>query len=132
MRAYHTTWMPTLGACLLIPSGPPGNRGLNHLHVVVTAINPAGEVLLVPITGLKGRRRDDNSCILEIGEHDFIWKRSYASYATAEVWPAKALIEAVRNRRFPPKPAASRPILARIREGGKISKHLDEDLRAML
>lgn len=50
-----------------------------HLRVVITESNEQGEFLTVPIDTLRNRTQD-NSCIIEQGEHSFIKVCSFVNY----------------------------------------------------
>lgn len=127
MRAYHTTWTPELGACLLIPSGPRHDPNRMHLHVVITAVTPDGKALVVPITKLTNTKADDLACVLgngNDGDHEFLHKPSYAFYEEASIWRVEQLTNCVRNRTFVAKQPASSKMLSRLQQGGRISKRI--------
>ncbi len=72
------------GSTLLI-SGTHRNPDLFHLCIVLN--DPVGadpqQILYVPV--ITARKKYDKTCILEVGDHEFIVHKSWVHYARAQV-----------------------------------------------
>ena len=78
-------------------------------------------VLIVNLTSWKPEK--DESCILERGEHPFITHKSIISYADARVASIANLSALYEVNQIYLKEPVSATILARIRQGLRISPH---------
>lgn len=68
-------------ATILIPgTGGRDNPDGAHLHVVLTDTCQGGYNLLVPICSIKPHRKYDRTCLLGVGDHDFLTHPSYVAY----------------------------------------------------
>lgn len=68
-------------ATILIPgTGGRDNPDGAHLHVVLTDTCKSGYNLLVPICSIKPGRQHDRTCLLGVGDHDFLDRPSYVAY----------------------------------------------------
>ena len=55
------------------PDITPQEKRIRHLRIIISDFDEADRALVVPITTWhEGNPRQDNSCILEQGEHSFI------------------------------------------------------------
>ena len=72
------------GSTLLI-SGTHRNPDVSHPCIVLSGPPDAGpqQVLYVPV--ITARKRYDTTCVLEVGDHEFIVHKSCVHYARAEV-----------------------------------------------
>ncbi len=112
--------MITAGNTFLIPTPP--DYEIKHLYVVVIIVNNNDEAILVNITTKK--ENSDISCILNIGDHDFIDRESVINYKEAikpKIEFLKANIQ--NNKIFPHKPVSA-DLLKRIQDGAVNSKHM--------
>ncbi len=84
-------FLPRRSFTIHIPNtGPSG-----HLFVILTETCDAGENLLVPICS--ARARYDSTCMLNIGDHDFVKHLSYVDYGLMRRDSAKKLIDRVKS-----------------------------------
>lgn len=102
-------------ATLLMPSGPQEDG--QHLYIIVT--NPCDEskTLLVTLCSIKDGRFHDPSCIVEVGEHPFVTKRSYVDYRLSRIVRCDHISKCVAGWTFTPKADVSDSLFARV-EGG--------------
>lgn len=72
------------GSTLLI-SGTHRNPDVSHLCIVLNDPPDADpkQVLYVPV--ITARKKSDTTCVLEVGDHEFIAHKSCVHYATAGV-----------------------------------------------
>ena len=110
-----------LGDTFLITK--PGKTLDSHLWVVLSdPAQNADKILIVNVTTHKGMNVDE-SCILEIGDHPWIKKKSYVHYLESEVKVIKAsdyaalLYEALINPQQPFRP----DVLARVLNGAAVT-----------
>lgn len=89
-----------------------------HLHIVVSPIID-GKVLLVNVTSKKFS--SDDTCVLTIGDHEFIHHDSVISYADAIAVDISKIQEAISMNVFKPHKPVSEGLLARIQAGALIS-----------
>lgn len=102
----------------LIPSGPNLTEDQFHLFTVLTDPGKSDTVLLVNATTCYADVPDDPSCYLEVGDHNFIRRRSYILYEKSRkvsVVKLRQLI-AARTIIFRPPPI-SQAVFARIVAG---------------
>jgi hypothetical protein len=116
--------MITPGDTFLIPTPP--DYEIKHLYIVAIVIND-DEVLLVNIT--TQHENSDSSCVLTIGDHDFIDRDSVISYKDAIKTNTNILEMNVKNGKISPRKPVSRELLDRILKGASNSKFLPEELR---
>lgn len=98
-------FQPYIKGTVLAPSGKA-----EHLHVICNdpvffPINGCDSVLVVDISSVKFGVPYDRACLLQIGDHPFIYHQSYVVYERAVVWRVDNII-----RRY---------------DSGEISKHQD-------
>ena len=67
-------------------------RGIKHLFIVVAKNKSKGHVLLVHVTSSNNRVLYDASCILDVGDHEFIKHKSYVRYSET-FWAIEDYIE---------------------------------------
>lgn len=96
-----------------------------HLYIVISPIIN-GMVVFVNITTPKWG--SDDTCILRIGDHDFITHDSIINYGDAKETKVDLLREAISKRYMTPQPPISADILKRIQEGAWKSKAFPESL----
>lgn len=109
--------MPTPGTVFqVIPEGG------NHFWAVISAARN-GLVLAVNITDIK--HSPDSPCVIEVGEHPAVTKRSAVFYRKAREFEAERIDEfiagGVQLRQLPDCSAA---LLARIIQGAKVADDL--------
>jgi len=111
---------------------PP--RYIPHLYIVIS--DPAkneGTFIIVNITG--DRFMAGEECILNIGDHPWITKKSYLMFSTAlEITPihAKKLDKLIEQNKIKPQPSVRREVLERIIAAAKISTAIAENFKKYL
>jgi hypothetical protein len=88
---------PTRRMTLWIPStGPSHDPARGHLFIVLTNPCPSGMVLLVPVCG--AGPRSDTTCLLGVGDHPFLTKKSFVAYHLLKTYAAVTLVEQARKK----------------------------------
>lgn len=105
-------WKPIDGGTLLMPTGIE-----KHFFVIATAPCPENRVALVNISTVHAMKHHDSTCVLDVGDHEFIKRKSYVYYARARIEPAGGLIRGVRAGTFIPRQSVSAATLERICDG---------------
>lgn len=78
--AYHIERRKTL----FVPhTGPTHDRERGHLFVVLTGRCDAGNHLLIPVCSAYDKC--DTTCLLQVGDHDFLDRESFAFYAKMRI-----------------------------------------------
>jgi hypothetical protein len=107
---------PQRGDALLIPSGPSNDPDRLHLHGILTHRCGAESHLIVCVESI-GDGYFDPTCVIEIGEHEFITKRSWVNYRRSQCYKASRLKKLVDGWVYKPKAALSEPLLERVCAG---------------
>ena len=103
-----------------------------HLRVVISYPEKDSEkVLLVNFTGHEGEYRDD-SCILEIGEHPFITKRTSICYKDASFATVGQLNKLLKLRKIEKREPVSSAVLTKILEGADVTEFLTNKYKRLL
>lgn len=90
-------FLPYQKATILIPSGPDHDPDRLHLFILLTNPKTADKQnLIVSISSYTGNHCD-STCLLDIGDHSFIKKRSFVDYARARIVEADKLCSGVRK-----------------------------------
>jgi len=94
------------GDCLLIETNRDGFGEIqSHLYVII--LEPQGQTrstIIVNITTLNSKKQDQ-TIILEPGDHDFIVNHSYVHYGRAEIVPIdhlEVLVGSGEAKQYPP------------------------------
>lgn len=98
-----------------MPSGPLEDG--QHLYVVAT--NPCDEdkALLVSLSSVKEGRFHDPSCVIEVGEHPFVTKRSFVEYRVSRILRCDHVVKCVAGWVFTPKAEVSDALFGKIEAG---------------
>jgi hypothetical protein len=107
---------PKRGDALLIPSGPSGDPDRKHLHCIITDRCGAEMHLLVCVESV-GPGYHDPSCLLEIGEHDFITKQSWVNYRHTRCHKAARLTKLVDGWVASKRTPLTQHLLGRVCDG---------------
>lgn len=94
-----------------------------HLHIIISdpALNP-DKIVTANFTSWRGDK--DQSCVVEVGEHPQITKRSCIDYRR-DICITLAQYEAtVASGHIVPQQPVDRPFLERILEGAAVSPHI--------
>jgi hypothetical protein len=123
-------WVASLGAALLIPSGPAHDPDRMHLHAVITKpIASTDDVLLVPICSVPRSGPFDGSCVLVAGDHPSIRHDSYASFVEAKAAPAVWLQAKVAAGHFVAQDGLADKVLQAIVKGIRATPHAAPKLK---
>jgi hypothetical protein len=111
---------------------PP--RNIPHFFIVISdPANNGGAFIIVNITG--DRFMAGEECILNIGDHPWITKKSYLMFSNAlEITPAHAikLNKLIEQKKIKPQPSVSPSVLGRIVEAAKIPTAITENFKKYL
>ena len=108
-------------------------HGIKHLHVIVSdPVQNPDCVYLVMVSTHEERRED--GCILMKGDHPRIHHQSMVVYQKppAVITSVSMLSKLVAKQILTPQPPVSDEVLARIRDGCKVSKHIESRIENML
>jgi hypothetical protein len=104
-----------VGASFLIPSGP---GDFLHLFVVCSSEKQLPDMrILVPISSIKSGVFFDPSCLVDVGEHDFIRMKSYAHYKHIQQRSSSKIISCLESGAYVSKGAVSQSLLAKLITG---------------
>ena len=88
---------------ILIPgTGGRDNPDGAHLHVVLTDTCSSGCNLLVPICSVPSqkKRRHDRTCLVGIGDHEFLKHPSYVAYYRMRHYSETVLLKHIHDKYF--------------------------------
>lgn len=111
----------------------PRDRNIDiHPRIVISdpELNP-DQVVLVNFTGADGEYRD-HSCLLEIGEHPWLKKRTCISYKDASVVKQVAVDKLLENSSLTLLAPVSDEVLEKILRGADASDYLPNKCRRIL
>ncbi len=109
------------------PDITPQEKRIRHLRIIISDFDEADRALVVPITTWhEGNSRQDNSCILEQGEHSFITHKSWADYSRAESMTYDTVSRGIESGYFIPKEDISPELLERLQQGALTSEFLQQ------
>lgn len=119
----------------LIP--PPGDTfynlnpgSLRHLWVVVSRPAPTGEVVIFNFT--TWHAGDDESCVIEPGDHPAVRHRTVIAYRRGRLLSEKTLAELKRISCYSAGVPVSPELLARIHRGALASPFTPQKLQALI
>ncbi|MDZ4852861.1 MAG: hypothetical protein SGI77_26540 [Pirellulaceae bacterium] len=103
---------------------PTDPRIDKHPRVVISDpdANPEA-VVLVNFTGAEDEYRD-HSCILEIGEHPWLRKRTCISYKDASLIEQDSFDKLLANKKMTKLQPVSNEVLTKILEGAEINRRV--------
>ncbi len=108
--------MITTGFAFLSPT--PGYPDTFHLYIIISIVDT--KALLVNVTTKKAS--SDVSCVLQVGDHDFITHESVINYGEARIAETDNLKEAISKKEIKPKKPITDDLLIRILKGARNSK----------
>ena len=100
----------------LMKSGPSHDPERLHLHFVCLDVDDDGNTLIVPMSSYEGNY-SDSTCILDIGDHEFIKHKSFVLYLEAQIRNADELQEDIDAGMLIPQKDMSEYIFLKIRNG---------------
>jgi hypothetical protein len=122
MQAVAVVPCIQVGMGIFIPSGLSGE----HLFVVIAGIQVIDgkeKVLLAPIES--HHNKADSSCLLGVGDHEFIRHPSFVGYHHCRIHDVKTLEEFLSSRYYrAADTAVSTPVLERIKLGYEASSRI--------
>lgn len=97
-----------------------------HLHIVMTDPHgPKSEILLAPVcTVRRSTSTADKSCLLNVGDHEFINHESYIAYAICRIEEASIVENRVAIGLFVDKGMLDTVVFDRVTEGFYSSKRI--------
>jgi hypothetical protein len=100
-----------------------------HLRFVLSDPDVDGKVLVVHMTSSRENGREDQSCILQAGDHDCVRNRSFIRYDRAFERELMSLLIEKTNGSISVEPDLDPAILTRIQEGAKKSAALPKKFK---
>jgi hypothetical protein len=77
------------GQTFLAKTGSPSDSSKEHLYVVLTEPVDTSKrkdcIVWVSLSSVKEKRYHDKTCILEVGDHSFITKRTWVKYQQSAI-----------------------------------------------
>lgn len=127
---------PCKKGTLLIPSGPSHDSERKHLHVICTDCDNEGKQLIVSVSS-KTNSPCDETCLLQIHEHEFLDRVSYVFYRKAKIVSQSSLVNGVEQNIFIPRDDMNGQTFLRIKSGicrspqtpNKIKKYFGCDIQ---
>lgn len=107
--------MPHKKGTLLVPSGPAYNPDQKHLHIVCSDTCDLGLNLLVPVSSFYDGC--DNTCELDVGDHEFIKHLSYVFYARANLYRSEQIDRGLERAILDPQPDLRSEVFVRVEAG---------------
>jgi hypothetical protein len=89
--------------------------GKPHLHVIISAPDEQGQMVLVSIT--TRRAKSDTMVCLNIGDHEFITQPSVITYAYSKILTVTKLTQMIADGEATPKEKATEQFVARAQRG---------------
>jgi hypothetical protein len=86
-----------------------------HWYFVLAGPSPEGEFLAVNFTGFSQYK--DGECVVEVGDHPFVTKKTIVKYDSAEVWQTSKLIAGISAGHFDVGAVANAELLGRMLDG---------------
>ena len=112
----------------LMKSGPSHDPERLHLHVVCLDVDDDGNTLIVPMSSYEGNY-SDSTCILDIGDHEFIKHKSFVLYIKAQIRNADELQADIDERVIIPQKDILQYFLLKIRKGVLDSKETPKNIK---
>lgn len=100
------------------------NDSIKHLSFIISDPDPDHNVMVVNLTTYYSTGREDESCILDIGDHSFIKHKSYIAYRYAKELNYVKLLDERFKGHIIFKEDISEEVLIKIQKGAKKSKLL--------
>ncbi len=113
----------------------PYPRLPSHLWVIIS--DPSQDkdrIVIVNVTTWRDKALilNDESCIIEKGEHSFIQQKSYVIYKEAIITSEDALQSGIDGGVLTPYEDCSTQLLGKILDGTMLSKHLSNEIIGIL
>ena len=92
-----------------------------HLMIIISDPNPAGNVLVVPVTSLNPDLKQETHLVLKRGDHPFIKHDSVLAYSRMQIFILEYIQEFIQKGIFIAKETISPALLKKIQEAVKKS-----------
>ena len=112
----------------LMKSGPLHDPERLHLHFVCLDVDDDGNTLIVPVASYK-ENYSDSTCILDVGDHEFIKHKSFVLYLEAQIRNADELQADIDERVIIPQKDILQYFLLKIRKGVLDSKETPRNIK---
>lgn len=112
--------MLTIGSTLVIYTPPKCET--EHLYIIIAIQKSTGKALVVNVTSFK--KGCDTSCILRVGQHNFLNHPSIINYADAQIVEISILDDLLKRELIKPHVPVSSIQLKRIQQCGLASSAL--------
>ena len=93
------------------------DKGARHCYFVISKVDAEGKVLVVNCSTYRRMRGEDTTCIIRVGEHDFIKEESYSPYNYAKIMDYSEV------QKLNPVRDVSVELYEKLREGCKMSDY---------
>lgn len=113
-------FLPRKRTCILLPDHPREGSD-KHLNIVL-GDERNRKVVAVPVCTIR-RKKYDDSCILQPGDHEFIKDLSYVGYKFCRPILVDVIINNVQRGRFTDKGEISEAVFERVIKGLQHSDH---------
>ena len=108
--------MITTGFAFLSPT--PEYPNTFHLYIIISIVDT--KAIIVNVTKKKSGK--DASCVLQVGDHDFITRKSVINYGDARMPEINNIKLAIDKRVLKPQKPVTDDLLIRILKGARNSK----------
>lgn len=129
-------WSCQKGSTLLIPSGPKdGHKHLFAVMITPTGVDGYGKepiVLMACVTSVKEGVTNDDTCVLNNGDHPFIEHSSFIDYRFTRLEKAKFVETKVQSGEFIEKEPCSPDLIKRIIQGALKSRKINREHKKIL
>lgn len=98
-----------------MPSGPRHNPSIMHLQIVCNDTCALGLNLLVPVSSFYDGC--DNTCTIDVGDHESITHLSYAFYANAKIFKAVQIAKGLQIKFLIQRPDLAEAVFQRVEKG---------------
>jgi hypothetical protein len=93
------------------------NDSKPHLWVVTSDCTSSDSVVCVSFTSHKGNGKDDEACVIVIGEHPYVRKRTVVAYWDAQVFVAEDIRDGIKTSGLQTDVTCTPMLLSRITAG---------------
>jgi hypothetical protein len=106
-----------------------GGQPLAHLHVILIDVDAETDSTIVVNIETMRNSRQDQTTLLDAGEHEFVVKRSCVVYRRARILDGATIRDLVKRGEAIPRPILSAEVLERVRQGVRKSRYTPEAIR---
>jgi len=102
----------------------------SHLYIVIAGPDSRGQCALVNCSSVVAGC--DESCVLGVGDHGLLTRRSFVYYHKGRMREADAIDRAISAGQAIPDTPVSSTVLRRIRDGALRSEFTDQGIQALI